>query len=282
MNDRPNYVESTMKALSLMEEKGNYDNLIGLLDGMNRARATTMKMRFHGKIARTLERHGRQDILLECVRQASRTGFILSKDMRHHVLAAMSRKASVDWDAANTEKALRWSEQILDLMEEPIHAPKPGRTTPHPHKDPAVLGRLLEISAMRASKHQGGKDTDGKVEYYAKKVIGSFANVAPVPARPGATETDKKISRRSENSLVNQWLATVVHLLHGMKVAQAVLGPTSEVANQLGEKAAALQTDVDSAYENLSNSPWGKSAPRWGIIAYRECFGEQSQNVQEI
>jgi hypothetical protein len=278
MNDVPNYVDSTFKALDLMEERGDYENLIGLLEGMNRAKGKVLKRQYYGKIARVLAHAGRQDILLECVRQASRTGFTLNvHDRAIQVLAAMSQMAYSDLDAAKTEKAFRWTEQILDLMEEPIHTPESGSRLDM-RKEPTVLGRVLELAAMRASKHQGGKDVDGKVEYYSKKVLGSIKDLAPLPTTPEATETEEMAVHLWRP--LNHWLGAALCLLHGMKVAQEVLGPTSEVGMQLKEKATVLEIDVNSAYESLSNSPWAKTNPRSSLLLYDKFLGPV-QNEQD-
>jgi hypothetical protein len=274
MNDVPNYVESTFKALDLMKDRRDYENLIGLLEGMNRAKAKTLQKNYYGKLARKLAEAGRQDILLECIRQASRTGFTLTQyDRAKQVLGSMSQKAYAYWDAEDTEKALRWSEQILDLMEDPIHAPEwqSGRDA---QNDPILFGRALELAAMRASKHKDGKDVDGKVEYFAKKVLGSLSSLRPVPQNPEESEGGELplSAWRSRNS----WLSGAVPLLYGMKVAHEVLDSTSKVAIQLKNKAAKLETIVKLTHESLLNSEWGKRKPRASLVAYEKKFGSQS------
>lgn len=279
MNDIPAFKLSLRNALGLMKTRSDYENIIGLLEGLNKHKDRVLRSQGMGFIARKLGEAGFQDILLELIRQASRTGFTLGKyDRGCQAMGAMSRKAyNSNWDAGDIDKALRWSEQLLDFMEHPVHIQKAESTTLKPERQPDVIGRVLELAAMKASRHEDGKDLDGRVESLARRVLSSYSNLKPLPP---TAEPDNPRPTMNLKILYahNGWLTAITPLLNGMKVAQRVLGSTSEVAVELGEKAAELEKDVHASYEILANSEWRKDKPRDGVLAYERLFGLTSQD----
>jgi hypothetical protein len=273
MSDVPSITQSLKEALSLMKDRSDWENLIGLLEGLRKNGQRFKRPWVNGLIARTLGEAGRQDILLECLRQASETGLRLRfVETARAVMDAMSKKAiASEWDAVETEKALRWSEQVLDLLEDPKHSGSEKSPLFNAVNRPEIIGRALQLASVRASKHQGGKDVDGKVEQLSKRVLGCLWNI------PKTSELLEKATTPVRIGWINNDVLTrEVPLLHGMKVAQEVLGPDSEITIQLKEKVAELEEAVNSSYKELVDTEWVKEKPRAGLIAYETLLGPKS------
>jgi len=273
MNDVPPIQDSLRRALSLMKERSDYGNLLGLLEGLRKPGLPSNKQWMNKVIVRTLGQAGRQDILLECLRQASQTGVRLRNfGITFDVLNSLSKKAvESKWNATETEKALRWSEQVLDLLEDPKHSPSAVSPLFDSRKRPEVIGQVLQLAAVKASKHQDGKDLDGKVEQLSRRVLDCYSNTT----NKEWLDENRGGANRSAH-LHNLILRFKVPLLHGMKIAQEVLGPDSDITVQLKEKATELEEEINLSYKSLVDTEWAKKTPRTGLVAYDTLLGPKS------
>ncbi|TVY40301.1 hypothetical protein LOCC1_G005414 [Lachnellula occidentalis] len=270
MNDVPSSQKSLRKAMSLMKERSDWENMTGLLAGIRRKSSNPQQL--NRVIIRALGQAGRQDVLLECLRQASQTGVRLRYfSTTFDALTALSAKAvESKWDAAETKKALRWSEQVLDLLEDPKHSPSEASPLFDSRRRPEVIGQVLQLAAVKASKHQDGKDLDGKVEQLSRRVLDCYSNTKEELSK-GNVGSPNRIAY-----LHNSMLRFKVPLLHGMKIAEEVLGSDSDITVQLKEKATELEEEVNSAYKSLIDSEWAKKTARGGVIAYETLLSPKS------
>lgn len=269
-NNVPPVKDSLRKAMDLMKDRPDWENLVGLLEGFHKARETSKELWVNNVVVRRLGEAGRQDILLECLRQASQTGMRLrTVGTTHLVLGAISKKAiESKWDATETEKALRWSEQVLDLLEDPKHYPIEASPLIESRRRPEIIGQVLQLAAVKASKHQDGKDLDGKVEQLSRKVLDCYSNTDKANVLFKSTGSPNR-SAFFHNAI----LAFKVPLLHAMKIAQEVLGPDSDITVQLKENATELEEEVNSSYKALVDTEWAKNSSRAGLVAYETLLG---------
>ncbi|KAH6707538.1 hypothetical protein BKA61DRAFT_557960 [Leptodontidium sp. MPI-SDFR-AT-0119] len=235
VKDVPGTTKSLRRALKLMKEKRDWDNLPNLLRGLR-----TVGFRFGRIRPETLVRKagsaGRQDVILECLRRADETGLTLTDPLFVvQVFFWIQQKAMAsNWDAEETKKALHWAEMVKEMMEDPKHhAPEGSKSVAQLHE---VNGILLELAAVRAVKQQGGKDGEGKVEKYALELLASPRDFEP---------------REEASSGQNYWLSTNTPGLHGMKLAQTVLGPTSELSIGLKGMCEALEPLLSASRDEL-------------------------------
>lgn len=115
-----------------------------------------------------------EDCILECVKQAKRTGLTLDRPGKAILFfQAIRRKAQQSsFTGEPLAKALRQARQTALLLEEPQHtAPSIARD---PKRLPEIIGVLLELSAARAVNEHGGKDEDGAVHGYAERTVGNW------------------------------------------------------------------------------------------------------------
>lgn len=235
-------------ALDLMQPK-DCDNIPNLLHGLQNAKVCWGYSKLRQIIA-MLVRNGREDIIIECLRRVKDTRMQMDSLSRTTVIlhGLIQRAMENGWRRTDTAKALERVERVAIMLEEPTHAGKlPVGSTSDPRNKPEIIGVLLELAAVRASKHLNGKDEDGKVADYARRLVNaaSFMSVEAAHAQ-GFT--------------ISSWQRAEIHALHGMKVALTVLDPKSPDAVKLQARYDELSGMVnamrrpgpsDELYENL-------------------------------
>jgi hypothetical protein len=87
------------------------------------------------------------------------------------------------------------------------------------------------LAAVRSEKHLGGKDTDGKVELWARKLLSGYSK--------WNIEIDG--TKREKASQCSKWVCELVPVLHGVKVAQRILDPSSELIAPLKQ----VEVDIE-------------------------------------
>jgi hypothetical protein len=239
---RPNGRRSLAAAVELMQEKRDWDNLPNLLQGMKTAAGLRSSRRWHPtleKVISRLGRAGRQEVLLECLRRGSETGITMnSRQFATDIFTQFHRKAvDNDFNPQDTKKAFSWAEQAAVVMENPEHA---GSTNlageDDPRTSPEVIGILLDLAAVNSSKNLAGKDDGNKVASYAEKFLNTPVALKPLPA---------------DGFDINRWMWVQVPILHGLNLAQTILGPKSKYADELRSRAAALGAQVEEAKTRL-------------------------------
>lgn len=266
--DVPGKRESLQQALNLMQEKRDWDNLPNLLQGLSQARYRP-GMAMNLKILRKTGGAGRQDVILECLRRVKDTGMKLTNPtFTIQVLWWFQHKAVVsDWDNEETQKALAWAETAMVMLEDRNHWGKKTLSVEEdPREWPQIHGILLQLAAVRASKHKNGKDEDGKVAQYAKKL--------------SSLQMPYKGPDLKAFGQPNEWLSTHIPTLQGMKLAENILDPSSEVAIDLKVKAADLERLVLEAKEALeqqvSTSERKDGKPLTAFWLYNKLLGSEA------
>ncbi|EKD14710.1 hypothetical protein MBM_06921 [Drepanopeziza brunnea f. sp. 'multigermtubi' MB_m1] len=280
--DVPSRRTAVLNALRLMKEKRDWDNLPNLLGGLKNAgcqHGPQVRLAVVGKAGKA----GRQDTVLECLRRAEFTGLTLQHlEMAIQVLYWMAQKAvAADWDAQETKKALAWAEMVRDMMEEPKHKVMPKRDIPEyfgTSKDqPEVPGILLQLAAVRAT--QTGKDEGGKVERYAKELLGAPKGFQEVGKGVGK-EAGKDTTQKVHTSHPTFWLSTHAMVLHGIKVALPLLDAESKVGAGLKAKYEELEPLVLAVRDQLVAEQETKGKPSHSVEVYEKLLGPGSKALR--
>ena len=244
-----------------MKTKADWDNAPRLLEGLwhGRPGETYRVLRKFVNIAR---KAGRQDILLQCARQVSGTGYRLNDvTLVRHTLDSFQNMASEsNFDPETTKKALAWSEQIFEMMELEEHIGKKGvkEGAVDPRVDARCVGILLGLAAARASRHLDGKDADGKVAKYAQRLSSTSLDFG----KADAVESQ------------NMWAVGTLPALYGMKTALKILDPASEVSQKLNVASKALHEEIDSALKEIRGLQLRSGEEPYSIRMYKFLFEE--------
>ena len=221
--DVPNIKKTVREAYKLMREKRDFDNLPSIFKGASNAKSpidVTLKQ----SVIRAAVSHDQSDSVLECIRQKAFTneeyGTIASRLIWELQYQALEK----NWEENYTKKALSTAEKVLAMLNEDHYRPKHSAIDIRGR--PEVIGQVLELAAVRASRHLGGKDLDGKVEALAKSLLATLQNGI------GTYRRD------------DHYIKEFVPVVYGIKVAQEVLDPTSDDVVQLKERAAVIEKEL--------------------------------------
>lgn len=282
LEDVPQGYKVLREAMSLMTEKKDWDNLPRLLHGLNNAKVLKLeKKKYQARkstIARKAGQAGRQDVLLECIRRSHVTGMTLREpEFVAQVMFWLQMKAlQSDWEAEDTSKALKWTELIITMMEDPKHTGGSLVGVEDPRTKADVIGVLLELAAVRASKHLGGEDKDGKVAKYAEMFLDSLNSpVSSSSFEPHVGEETGGFRKPDPHGkALSRWMSTHTPILFGMKEAIVVLGPESGLTSVLGAKADELEGLIHVYGEALARATVKSDTPPKGIELYKRLFPE--------
>lgn len=268
--DIPRGQRALHSALKLMKENGHWDNLPNLIQGLRSAGAKIEPF-YRTQVMRFLGRAGRQDLIIECLRRVSNTGMNLNDNTTlQQALWWMQFKGLMsEWDREQTSKALSWAEMIMEMLEEPKHHASGGGISPNRDR-PENNGILLQLAAVRAEKHWGGEDTDGKVELWARKLLSGYSK----------WNIDIQGPKRKKASQSNEWVCELVPVLHGVKVAQRVLNPSSKLVAPLEQ----IEVDIEkllppllkSAERHIANFPDNGTFRPHGLWLYKALLSPES------
>ncbi|KJR85706.1 uncharacterized protein SPSK_09434 [Sporothrix schenckii 1099-18] len=297
-NDIPNARAATIDAVGRMTTRADFQNLPRLLEGLHRS-SRRLRQADYARIARRAGERQCIIAVIESAAQVQRTGFRLeSSEVVAEILTHVQMKAvDSNWDEAETRQALRWAEQVIDLLQRPDHGRRPPRqqthrgsfsdnssaaTAPLPppptyplDRDPQVLAARLHLAAVVADKFApGGADTDGKVSRYATELVQLWP--AGGKGLRALSPTETYTDRRGEMhylSVDNKFLGVGAPLLHGLDTAIRVLGgsqgDSAALAGELQSRRDALAVEVNAALE---------AAPdRRGAVIYKKVFGESTE-----
>ncbi|KAH0551394.1 hypothetical protein GP486_007391 [Trichoglossum hirsutum] len=241
--------------LDLMKVPGDFDVIPPFLEGLHHARRKLTKSDLE-KTARRANVAGRHDIILECARRVKTTGFIL----KHLPVAREAIRGpylqAKRGNSSEVKKALSQAEQIIELLESPAHT-KGKRVEPtDPRAQPDIIGVVLAIAAIQASKHNGGSDIDGKVAMYANRMRGTWVNSDLMVQPPQG--------QRRKNQDFNQKLMAWVPVLDGLRLAMDVLGAESAEGVWFSEVIPQIEGELKRARSNVDGR--GRASLAYDIL----------------
>ena len=266
VKDVPSGKGGLMNAMELMREEKDWDNLPSILIGLKDAKRKITTVNWT-QITRKAGSAGRPDVILECARRVSDTSFKLAApELVAEVMWQLQNRAfNSDWAAKETKQALAWAEMVSELLEDKRHA---GGKVVDPKQDvrvrPEVIGVLLQLSAVWATRYYDGEDRDGKVAQYTARLLGSPAGVQLDPE-----SVDLHTS--------NLYLTHMTPVLQGMKLAQPILGQGSGLEKLTAELEAAIASQRERLLSRGLRSHDG--GPLRGIQVYDELLGPEAKKV---
>ncbi|KAJ0162558.1 hypothetical protein CTA2_4379, partial [Colletotrichum tanaceti] len=244
--------EMTWKALQAMQTPRDWNNFTRLLSGMRNA-GRRYSQDDYLKMIHIAGDQGQIYTIIDAARQVHKTGLRFDDLEKVNLVLyfVQMRAVESDWDKKKTEQALRWSEMVFEMLEDPKHRPKERDTCSLRHSrrwkcpflyDPLIRSALLHLSAVLAVKHNDGKDIDGKVANYATQVVDEW------PWQGGLIEVQRQSARREDTYLIDsltQYLSHASPILHGLYMAARVV--EDPLAERVSAIAEALAIEVNEA-----------------------------------
>ncbi|KAK3401067.1 hypothetical protein B0T20DRAFT_160252 [Sordaria brevicollis] len=278
LTDMPNTCEKIRTALNNMKNGGDFANLAGLLEGMERA---NRKLPFFlsTQIVRKASKAGQLELVLKLVRDVKRTGFKLERhETVNELLFWIQRSAwAKDYSEPATRKALREIQEILEALEgDARHMTKNRQRqqtlTGFPyHRDPQFLVARLNLTAELVARRAAEQDADEKAasDKDVKNLVKYAEQLVKLwPKSKGYLDMYKDEAYVAEVDL-RYIIAPEGHLrfasfaLNGLKQAAEVLAKSSSsrgpsLAAQLTDRATALEHEAQLAYGKVRDGTDGQ------------------------
>jgi hypothetical protein len=132
-----------------------------------------------------------------------------------------------------------------------------------------IAGLMLDLAAVNAWKNQDGKDTDGQVEEYAKRFLQLSLSEDYLD---NPKFFDKPVREKALRAM-NRWVYWSAPVLHGMKVATAILGPKSKRSPGLHARIKEYEDNFSRVQGTLVEANLktpDSSTHRWGGLSLWE------------
>ncbi|KAB2576725.1 uncharacterized protein LTHEOB_3673 [Lasiodiplodia theobromae] len=260
-------------ALRLADTPTDWENVGKLLEGFADA-GVRMRGEWVQKFVREAAQKGALHVVLRALERAPRTNVRLrSRDVVSRVLWEVRGVAAENgWGEVETERAIRYAEKVVELMEREEHCGGSGKRVVKPgdlRTLPFVIATPLELNAVHVLRYKGGVDEDGVVEGYAKSLCNNLKHFGlqestpteeSAPSDGAATTTTKsKSPNRYQNfAAAVEKLRRMVPVWHGLELARRVLQPQNrlplekvEVYRVLGEVRGEAEAAVEAMRANL-------------------------------
>ncbi|KAL7820167.1 hypothetical protein V8C44DRAFT_346863 [Trichoderma aethiopicum] len=146
------------RALASMRSRDDWANLGTLLAGYKKA-GIRLKANHWGKIVRMAGQSGNILAVIECAKQAEKTGLLLTNpETVVRILSYVNDKITDSrWAEAETKQAQKWADQVLDLLQRKEHAVEGQPTRQRLHFSRLVRGMTLftRASAIKVKRDAG-------------------------------------------------------------------------------------------------------------------------------
>ncbi|KAL1644458.1 hypothetical protein SLS58_004372 [Diplodia intermedia] len=237
-SDIPSRWHVFSNALRLAETPADWENVGRLIEGLADA-GVPMTQMWVQKFVREAAIKGMMHVVLRALQRAERTDVRLgSRETVSRVMwAVRGIAANNGWGEIETDRALRYAQLVVELMESEEHVGGPKRRVPQLgdlRTLPFVIATPLELAAARALRYTEGADKDGMVQLYAERLCANLKNFGlqeSVPQKGKSTNKNAaegygKVSGRYGRFLeATDKLRRLIPVWHGLVLAQRVLKP---------------------------------------------------------
>ncbi|KAH8194850.1 hypothetical protein TruAng_010983 [Truncatella angustata] len=272
--DIPNTRKSVVAAVEKFDGASDDDfaNLRPLLEGVH-ATGRRLSDDFYAKILRIVGLKGRVYELVELARGSKKTGFRLDTSEKVNELLhfCQLRALEAEWSRPETQKALRWAEEVVELLEDEAHAPKTAQIEGDLplNRDPQVLLAPLHLAAALVVK------AGVQEERLVAKVNRLSSTIVKLwPAGHGLKKLhplERYVEDMDYLLDANKFVALATPLLHGLELAsQAVSEPA--LAAELQSRSRTLKSEIESAISEAAK----KSKNGRGEVVYQKFYGGES------
>lgn len=163
------------KVFGMMKETADFKNLVPFTSGLKMANIRVTPGRWEALIRHTAAA-GKLPIILECARQAGRTGLLLRNKMlvRRFYFELHRMALNADFEKLKVNKALQMGKEAVEIMDADLPDHAYDSPAQNPKCDPGVIAILLELSSARALNDFDGVDQTEEVVGYAQKLVANL------------------------------------------------------------------------------------------------------------
>ncbi|KAF2140136.1 uncharacterized protein K452DRAFT_319687 [Aplosporella prunicola CBS 121167] len=270
-------------AMAQSKTREDWENVEKLVEAFHGA-DMTLKSAWQEKFVRSAFDAGFGDVVLLALRSVKKSGLSL-KDLyvTQRVMWGIHENAQTgEWAEEPTAKALKYAEQVVDLMEASGHCGDDFCTVDDTRTQPFVVALPLEMAAVLALKHNNGKDVDGKVKLYAARLMHNMKHWGTPQEsyeledfhKPPPSKNESASETRSRKlGDANDKISRMLPMWHALTLARKVLQlemPLIEDAERMSDR---LEADIEARIRMVEANllPTIDKEEYWSIKAWRSC-----------
>ncbi|KAH6964045.1 hypothetical protein DER45DRAFT_610374 [Fusarium avenaceum] len=280
--DIPNADKAYQEATKLMKTKEEWDNLGTLLAGYKKA-GIRLKRRQYDSAIRRAGQHRQPYAIIECAKQASKTGFLLNNTSSVVLLLASTniRIAKPTGEESEVQEALKWNQLVWDLIQRPEHLRDAASPREQPHFNPAIRGLILyaqtsavkEQQAAGASVEQLIRDVRDNVEFITSAWKDQLSE--PLTKSPYLNYVNARAEPLSAQHMQHIapffYVQLVAQNVRGIELAQEIIG---DDASDLTPVREALEQNLETFIRADVSVGGKRNKAGWGG-AYEEVTGRK-------
>ena len=128
------------------------------------------------KLARYMISKGMLPLLMQALRSVENTQMSLQDRELLNVLLLGIRKNAEEsnWDLATTQNCLRYAEEVMAMLENPLHGRSRMLEMDDPRTSPEIFGFVVELAGMLVHKHSSGTTHCEKFKCYVERLLTMF------------------------------------------------------------------------------------------------------------
>ncbi|KAM0290182.1 hypothetical protein ACHAO9_005319 [Fusarium lateritium] len=282
-NDVPNSGKAYQEATQLMTTKEEWDNLGTLLAGYKKAGIRLKRQQYDAAIRRA-GKHRQPYAIIECAKQASKTGFCLNSTSSVALLLASVNIKIIKPTGEDSEvqEALKWNQLVWDLIQQPEHLRDVDSPRKQPHFNPAIRGLILyaQTSAVKEQQQAGEasveqliRDVRDNVEFITSAWEGQ--HLEDLNNAPYLNYLNPRVDPLNHQHMQHLAPYYYVHLvaqnIKGIELAQEIIG---DDASDLTPIREALEQNLEAFIRADVSSGAKRNKAGWGH-AYEAVTGRK-------
>ena len=247
--DAPNINKSLISIVRLMKEKRDWQILPDFLEELHKAKHR-LKPHQWEFIVRRANHLGMQGAITTCIIRAHKTGLVLRSPelVRQVMWGGYLLMRQGDWTEEAINIALAYTERIARLLDSPSHCGQGVPRVKDPRIQSDIIGLLLLLAAVRADRHHGGRDEDGKVAKYSERLKASIERPGFVWPSSDTTFSDQALGNSKPVYVARYEMQRWVPVWKGMDLASNILPSTKpELATWLKDVTPLVHRWVEEA-----------------------------------
>jgi hypothetical protein len=287
--DIPNSGKAYQEATQLMTTKEEWDNLGTLLAGYKKAGIRLKRQQYDAAIRRA-GKHRQPYAIIECAKQASKTGFLLNNTSSVALLLASVNIKIIKpaGEESEVQEALKWNQLVWDLIQRPEHLRDAASPREQPHFNPAIRGLILyaqtsavkEQQAAEASVEQLIRDVRDNVEFITSAWKDQLSE--PLTKSPYLNYVNPRVEPLSRQHMQHIAPYYYVHLVaqnvKGIELAQEIIG---DDASDLTPVREALEQNLETFIRADASAGARRNKAGWGH-AYEAVTGRKPNWVDAL
>ena len=159
----------------LAKDEQDYQNIIRILKDFKLANIVP-KRGWLAKLARYMISKGMLPLLIQVLRGVEGTQMSLrDRDLLNIVLHGIRKKAEgSDWDLAATQSSLRYAEEVITMLENPLHGGSRRLDANDSRLSPEIFGFVVELAGLTLKKIDGDAIQRETFARYVERFLSMF------------------------------------------------------------------------------------------------------------